>query len=216
MHIVHHPLCSNTVHASDDIQVSFWKPSPQELESLITGGGVELQIRALGHQHPIVSVATWPAIGPDLVDGDPFMQRTTGYRCFQCCAKEGVPHDEHCINVMRAIKFAHSNRKPVPDSCEPEGPPLSNAPTVSAVLKAMFAFKDLPTGPMAAIFRAAGYKIAERWAAEEAFILDRMIRAVLTHGDEWARVFAGQLRVAQDAAIEKHEAAARSGQKKSA
>jgi hypothetical protein len=60
---------------------------------------------------------------------------------------------------------------------------------------------------MVKIFRAAGYKIAAQCAAEEAFILDRMMRAVLSHGDKWARVFTAQLRVAQDVAIEKHEGA---------
>lgn len=208
MQIVHHSLRTSTVHTSEDIQVSFWKPSAIELESLINGGGVELQIRALAHQHPVVSVATWPAIGPELIDGDAFMQRSTGYRCFGCCAKEGQVHAEHCINLVSAIQFARSQLNQGSDSCEPiEGSPLNYPPDLTAVLQSALTFMELNTGPMVEIFRAAGHKIAEQRAAEEAFIFGRMMRAVLNHGDKWARVFAAQLRVAQDAAIERHEAA---------
>jgi hypothetical protein len=222
MHIVHHPRCKDDIQDESRARlpvmrqtdahgqwiVSFWKPSAVELESLITGGGVELHINALAHQHPVVSVATWPAIGPELIDGDPFMPRTTGYRCFGCCAKEGQAHAEHCINLVSAIQFARSKLTQGSDSCEPiEGPPLSYPLDLTAVLQSALAFMELRTGPMVEIFRAAGYKIAAQRAAEEAFILARIMRAVLTHGDKWARVFAAQLRVAQDAAIEKHEAA---------
>jgi hypothetical protein len=80
---------------------------------------------------------------------------------------------------------------------------------VAAVLESGLAVMDLRIGPMATIFRAAGYKIAAQCAAEEAFILDRMMRTVLTHGDKWAPVFAAELRVAQDVVIEKHEATLR-------
>jgi hypothetical protein len=222
MHIVHHPRCKDDIQdesratlpvmrqtdAHGQWIVSFWKPSAEELESLVTGGGIELHIKALAHQHPVVSVATWPAIGPELIDGDPFMQRCTGYRCFGCCAKEGQPHAEHCINLVSAIQFARSNLTRGSDSCEPfEDSPLSYPPDLAAVLQSALSFMELHTGPMVEIFRAAGYKIAAQRTAEEAFILARVMRAVLTHGDKWARVFAAQLRVAQDAAIEKHEAA---------
>lgn len=188
--------------------MSFWKPSAEELESLITGGGVELHIKALTHQHPVVSVGTWPAVGPEIIDGDPFMQRATGYRCYGCCAKEGQPHADQCISLVSAIEFARSNLTRALDSCEPvEGLPLSYPPDLAAVLQSALSFMEHRTGPMVQIFRAAGYKIAAQRTAEEAFILSRMMRAVLTHGDKWARVFAAQLRVAQDAAIKKHEAA---------
>ncbi len=229
MHIVHHPLCTSTLAVPDQTQeesrsklpvmhqvdahgqsiVSFWKPSAEELESLITGGGIALHIRALAHQHPAVSVATWPAIGPELIDGDPFMQRSTGYHCYECCAKEGQPHAEHCVELVSAIQHAQSELTPGSDPCEPnQGPPVSYPPTLTAVLQPMLELMDLRLGPMAKTFRAAGYKIAAQSAAEDAFIFDRMLRAVLTHGDKWDRVFTAQLRVAQDVAIEKHEAAA--------
>ncbi len=188
--------------------VSFWKPSAEELESLITGGGVTLHIRPSGQQHPLVSVGTWPAIGPELIDGDPFMQRSTGYRCSECCAEEGVPHAEHRRYLISAIQFAQSKLILGPDSCEPtEGPPLRYPSTLTTMLQSALATMDLRIAPMVEVFRASGYKIAAQCAAEEAFILDRMMRAVLTHGDKWDRVFIAQLRVAQDVAIEKHEAA---------
>ena len=222
MHIVHHPRCKDDIQDESRAKlpvlreadahgqwiVSFWKPSAEELESIITGGGVALRIKALAQQHPVVSVATWPAIGPELIGGDPFMQRTTGYRCFECCAKEGQPHAEHCVDLVSAIQFAQSKLTQGSGSCEPtEDPPLSDLPTLTAVMQSALASMDLSTGPMVEIFRAAGYKIAAQRAAEEAFILDRMTRAVLTHGDKWARVFAAQLRVAQDVAIGRQEAA---------
>lgn len=228
MHIVHHPLCTSTVHAPDDIQdesrarlpvmrqtdahgqwiTSFWKPSADELESLITGGGVALHVRALPHHHPLVSVATWQAIGPELIDGDPFMQRSTGYRCSECCAKEGQPHAEHCRLLVNAIQFAQSKLTQGADSCEPtECSALHFPAMLTAALQSALACMDLRTGATVEIFRAAGYKIAAQCAAEEAFILDRMMRAVLNHGDKWAKVFTAQLRVAQDVAIEQYEAA---------
>ena len=222
MHIVHHPRCTDDIHdesraglpvmrqtdAHGEWLVSFWKPSAEELESLVTGGGVELHINAVTQQHPVVSVATWPAIGPELIGGDPFMQRTTGYRCFECCAKEGQPHAEHCLALVSAIQFARTRLSLGLGSCEStEGPPLSYPPTLSAVLQSALASMDLRTGPMVEIFRAAGYKIAAQCSAEEAFILDRVMRSVQTHGDKWAQVFTAHLRVAQDVAIEKHEAA---------
>lgn len=222
MHIVNHPRCKDNIQdessarlpvacqadARGQWNVSYWKPSAVELESLITGGGVELRIKAVAEHHPVVSVATWPAIGPELIDGDPFMQRTTGYRCFGCCAKEGQPHVEHCINLMKAIQFSRSNLTRDSDSCEPiEVPPLSYPPDLAAVLQSALTFMELRTGPLVEIFRAAGHEIAVQRTAEEAFLLSRIMRAVLIHGDKWARVFAAQLRVAQDAAIEMHEAA---------
>jgi hypothetical protein len=222
MYIVHHPRCKDDIQdesrarlpvvrqtdAHGQWVVSFWKPSAEELESLITGGGVELHIRTLAHQQPVVSVATWPAIGPELIDGDSRVQRTTGYRCYECCAKEGQPHAEHCIDLMSAIQFARSKLPEDSNLCEPtEGPPLSPSLTVTTVLQSALASTDLRTGPMVEIFRAAGYKIPAQCAAEEAFIFDRMMRAVLTHGDKWARVFTAQLRIAQDIVIEKRQAA---------
>lgn len=110
MHIVYHPLCTSTISAPDDIQdesrarlpvmrqtdahgqwiTSFWKPSAEELESIITGGGVALHIRALAHQHPLVSVATWQAIDPELVGGDPFIKRSTSMGGGQMLADAGI------------------------------------------------------------------------------------------------------------------------------
>jgi hypothetical protein len=222
MHIVHHPRCTDNIQDESRAKlpvlrqtdaygqwiVSFWKPSGVELQSLITGGGVELHIKALVNQHPVVSVATWPAIGPELIDGDPFMQRSTGYRCYACCAKEGQPHAEHCLDLVSAIQFAQSKLTQNSDSREPnDGRPSGYPITLNAVLQSTLAFMDLCTGPTVKTFRAAGYEIAEHCGAEDAFILDRLMRTVLNHGDEWAKVFNAQLRIAQDIAIEKHEAA---------
>jgi hypothetical protein len=228
MHIVNHPLCTNTIYAPADIRddsraqlpvmlqtdphgrwiTSFWQPSADELESIINGGGVALHIKALAHQHPFVSVATWPAIGPVLIDGDSFIKSYASDPCSDCSANEGQPHTEQCSFLASAIQFAQSKLTQDWSSCGSTGRPLlSYPPTLSAVLLSPLTSLGLYTSSMVKIFRAAGYKVARQCAAEEAFILDRIIRTVLYHGDKWVGVFITQLRVAQDIAIEKHKAA---------
>lgn len=227
MHIVNHPLCTNTIYAPADIRdesrtqlpvmlqgdphgrwiTSFWLPSADELESLIKGGGVALHIKALAQHHPLVSVATWPVISPELVDDNPFIKSLASDPCSDCSANEGEPHTEQCSLLVNAIQFAQT--KVTQDySCGSTGQPLlSYPPTLSAVLLSPLTSLGLRTGAMVKMFRAAGFRVATQCAAEEAFILNRIIRAVLYHGDKWVGVFIEQLRVAQDIAIEKHEAA---------
>lgn len=107
------------------------------------------------------------------------MQRTTGYRCFECCAKEGQPHAEHCLALVTAIQLARAKLSQGTETSESaENPQLSYPPTVTAVLQSALAFMDLRTGPMVEVFRAAGDRITAQRAAEDAFILDRMMRAV--------------------------------------
>lgn len=81
MNIVNHPLCTTSIGAPSDMQegcsalpvayhadengtwaISFWKPTAAELAMLRADGGVKLQVRAAGRQHPVVAVGTYPAL----------------------------------------------------------------------------------------------------------------------------------------------------------
>lgn len=83
MRIVNHPLCTTTIGAPSDMQddcsalpvayhtdeygtwaVSFWQPSADELATLAADGGITLQVRALGRQHPVVAMGVYPSISP--------------------------------------------------------------------------------------------------------------------------------------------------------
>jgi hypothetical protein len=77
MEIFNHPACTHTIGAPSDMQDgscdalpvlyhenehgvfawSFWKPSVEELSALNAGGTVALGVRAVGRQHPVVSMA---------------------------------------------------------------------------------------------------------------------------------------------------------------
>jgi hypothetical protein len=73
--------------------------------------------------------------------------------------------------------------------------PESLTPTLAHVL----GFMNFRTGPMAHVFRAAGHDIATKCEAEQAFVLDWMIRTVIRHGDKWAEVLADDLNAARAA-----------------
>ncbi|MBN9357442.1 MAG: hypothetical protein J0I15_13390 [Herbaspirillum huttiense] len=54
--------------------------------------------------------------------------------------------------------------------------------------------------PYAAIFRGAGHDIPRKAEAEQAFVIHRMVRAVLQHGAGWDAAFAAELHAAADSA----------------
>lgn len=75
MEIFNHPYCTHVLAPPKNMQndcsplpvaeiesedgiwtASFWKPSPQELSSLLSNGCVVLLVRARGRQHPVVSL----------------------------------------------------------------------------------------------------------------------------------------------------------------
>jgi hypothetical protein len=84
MKIINHPLCTTTIGAPADMQdgscdalpvlytadthglwaVSFWMPDAAELAMLNAGGGINLYVRAVGRQHPVVGLGTYPADVP--------------------------------------------------------------------------------------------------------------------------------------------------------
>jgi hypothetical protein len=83
MEIVKHPLCVSEIGAPADMQdgscdplpvalhqdqhgswsISFWKPGPEELAQLQAGGTVQLWVRAVGRQHPVVALGVQDPIG---------------------------------------------------------------------------------------------------------------------------------------------------------
>lgn len=56
------------------------------------------------------------------------------------------------------------------------------------------------TCPMAHAFQAAGHAIPKKTEREQAFILDKMIRAVIAHGVDWKKAFGDELGAAIDTA----------------
>jgi hypothetical protein len=84
MEIMDHPLCTTTIGAPSDMQdgscsplpvamhrdehgtwsISFWKPGPEELAQLSAGGSIQLWVRAVGRQHPVVAVGVQEPLTP--------------------------------------------------------------------------------------------------------------------------------------------------------
>lgn len=84
-------------------------------------------------------------------------------------------------------------------------PALAYPPAMTPTLEHVLGFMNFRTGPIAHVFQAAGFPIPTKCEAEQAFVLDRMIRAVLEHGDTWSEVFTADIK-AQYTIIEKKKA----------
>lgn len=80
-------------------------------------------------------------------------------------------------------------------------------PVLIPELSKALGFMNFQTGPIAHIFRAAGHDIPTKCEAEQAFVLDRMIRAVIKHGDKWLQAFSTDLKTAQETARARTNAA---------
>jgi hypothetical protein len=130
------------------------------------------------------------------------MQTTTAFSCPECCAQQGQPHEPTCPTLQApaepAIGSWHTGL-PLPDVAgEPAAPaPLIYPPELTPALAHILGFPNFRTGPIAHVFQQAGFKIATKCEAEQAFVLDRLIRAVLTHGEGWADAFSADLRTQQ-------------------
>jgi hypothetical protein len=85
--------------------------------------------------------------------------------------------------------------------------PMLYPRTMTPALEHVLGFPNFRTSPIAHVFQKAGFSIPTKSEAEQAFVLDRMIRAVLTHGEGWADVFGADVR-AQQAIIEQRKVAA--------
>lgn len=82
----------------------------------------------------------------------------------------------------------------------PPAPALAYPANLTPELGHALGFMNFHTGPVAHVFRAAGYDIARKCEAEQAFVLDRMVRTVITHGKMWRDAFNAQLDAARNKA----------------
>ena len=72
--------------------------------------------------------------------------------------------------------------------------PMIYPQTMTPALEHVLGVMNFRTCPIAHVFQKAGFAIPTKCEAEQAFVLDRMIRAVLTHGEGWADVFNADIR----------------------
>lgn len=84
-------------------------------------------------------------------------------------------------------------------------PVLAYPSTLTVELEEALGFMNFKTGPIAHIFQAAGFPVKRKCEAEQAFVLDRMVRAVLTHGINWYDAFCDDVRAQMDAAEAKEK-----------
>lgn len=130
---------------------------------------------------------------------------------------EQVPADE-----MQPVAFREvaADGTPITDwidgSLPPSTPPLHpgatiqfayGAPVTTAFpdaltpdLSYVLGMPNLRCAPYAEVFREAGHDIPCKAEAEQAFVIHRMVRAVLQHGAGWDAAFAAELRAAADRA----------------
>lgn len=107
--------------------------------------------------------------------------------------------DPDCVNTL--------HRQLVATLATPVAAELAYPTSLTPPLKQVLSFMNFRTGPIAHVFQAAGFPIPKKCEAEQAFVLDRMIRTVLQHGEEWIDVFAADLHL-QQAIVEKKKTAA--------
>jgi hypothetical protein len=118
--------------------------------------------------------------------------------------REGAPAQFAARKIMEAITAleAASRAPEVPaEAC------LVYPPTMTPTLEHVLGMMNFRTGPIAHLYQAAGHAIPTKCEAEQAFVLDRMIRAVLTHGDGWADEFRADMQ-AQQGVIDQRKAIA--------
>ena len=218
MKIINHPLCTTTIGAPSDMQgdcsalpvayhtdnfgtwaVSFWQPGADELAMLIAGGGITLQVRAAGRQNPVVAMGVYPstkapAAAPD--DGtqgvaqaraviaaaldESMQQRLERVEAELAAANEQVTDLIAIVAQQVALPFGEV--------------PMLYPRTMTPALEHVLGVMNFRTGPIAHVFQKAGFAIPTKCEAEQAFVLDRMIRAVLTHGEGWGEVFNADVR----------------------
>lgn len=64
---------------------------------------------------------------------------------------------------------------------------------LTPALKEALGLMNFRTGPLAAVYRAAGFEIKHRCEDEQAFILHRFAGIALEHGDNWRAVVGEEL-----------------------
>ena len=77
---------------------------------------------------------------------------------------------------------------------------LTYPDTLTPALADALGFMNFRTGPIAHLLRAAGHDIAPKAEAEQAYVLDMLVRAVCEHGDNWRQPVEAKLREAREEA----------------
>lgn len=67
--------------------------------------------------------------------------------------------------------------------------PNEMTPALHQVLGLM----NFQTGPLADVFRQAGHNVPRKCEAEHAFVLHRLIKLALEHGEAWQGIFGKEL-----------------------
>lgn len=215
MDIVNHPLCTTSIGAPSDMQddcsalpvayrtdahgtwaMSFWKPNDAELAQLGYGGFITLHVRAAGRQHPVVAMGTYPASTPATLkeiaasDNDPDMGRGVSLLAeIEWCLNHGT-----CDARVEALLERCQSELPLLLAAPPDLGPMIYPPTMTPELEHVLGLMNFRTGPIAHVFQKAGFAIPTKCEAEQAFVLDRLIRAVLTHGEGWSDAFNADVR----------------------
>ena len=85
MQCFHHPVCNTLIGKPSDMSdaecgalpayvwrdaagpwaASFWRPSAEELDTLVAGGSIAVNLRVGPGQHPVMYVATYPKESED-------------------------------------------------------------------------------------------------------------------------------------------------------
>lgn len=114
--------------------------------------------------------------------------RTT-YPRFSLDRQAATASDKPVAYFCAGTQHAWNGYRLAVDACGVSQPSLTYPDTMTPELAHILGLSNFRIGPIAHVFQAAGHSIARKCEAEQAFVLDRMIRAVLQHGPQWAKVF---------------------------
>lgn len=78
--------------------------------------------------------------------------------------------------------------------------PLLYPDTLTDDLQEVLGWPNFRCAPIAHLFRDAGADIARKAEAEQAYVLDWLIRLTILHGPDWRAVAAADMQAAQERA----------------
>lgn len=106
------------------------------------------------------------------------------------------------VGQIRSKQAAKPKHSPLPAAPAISSDALIYPAAITPELTAVLSLMNFQTGPLAHVYRAAGHTIAHKCEAEQAFMLDRMIKIVLEHGENWRNAFSKDVSIARDAAMQ--------------
>ncbi|MFS2113337.1 hypothetical protein [Herbaspirillum frisingense] len=99
------------------------------------------------------------------------------------------------VDQIRAKQAAKPKHSPLPVT-QPSPAATAFPDALTPDLSYVLGMPNFRCAPFAAVFREAGHDIPCKAEAEQAFVIHRMVRAVLQHGAGWDAAFAADLRTA--------------------